>query len=217
MKFSEILDKPLLSLSEGSVVGKVRGCLLNEDKTRLLALDTGDGWVLAKDAQVGESAVLVKSADAVSAELPAGAAMSPLYLDLFGSDGSLSGPITDLVFDEKLALTHFVAGGAEVPRNLMLSAGENAVVVCPDEDALKKERRRLAAAKRKTTPPPAVSDVEKVSSTFSYLIGRKVAADIFNQRGEKIVRKNSVVSLHTLQICREYGKLLLLAKNSKQG
>ena len=74
MKFSEILDKPLLSLSEGSVVGKVRGCLLNEDKTRLLALDTGDGWVLAKDAQVGESAVLVKSADAVSAELPAGAA-----------------------------------------------------------------------------------------------------------------------------------------------
>ena len=215
MKFSEILDKPLLSLSEGSVPGRVRGCVLNADKTRLLALDTGDGWVPAKDFRIGESAVLIRSSAAVSSELPAGAAMSPLFLDLFGSDGSLAGPITDLVFDDRLTLTHFVAGGAEIPRSLMLSAGDNAVVVCPDEETLRRERRKISAA-RKKEQTAVLSDVEKVSSTFTYLIGRRVAADIYNQRGEKIVRKNSVVSLHTLQICREFGKLLILAKNSRQ-
>ena len=215
MKFSELLAKPLLSLSEGSIIGEIRNCLLSPDRTRLLALETSDGWVDAAVVKVGEGAVLVKSrADVLSAP-PEPAAVSPLYLDLFLASGKFCGKIIDLCFDEKYRLTHFTADGEDYSRGLLLSCGENAVIVCANPDELRRERRRLGAEQRR--PEPVSSDIEKASSNFSYLIGRKVLADIFNQRGEKIVKKNAVVSARTLQICKEYGKLLTLAKNCKAG
>ena len=217
MKYSELLNKPVLSLSEGAVVGKVRGGLLNADKTRLLALDAGNGWALAKNVTFGPSAVLVKNAQDLSDAPPEDSTVCPVYFDLYDSEGSLAGPVTDLAFDEKLILTHFLTEEREVPRKLMLSAGENAVVFCADEETLRREKRKLSAPKR-SEPAPAKKSAEpasRVSSDFGYLIGRKVEEDLFNRNNEKIVKRGTVVTAKILQICKENGKLLHLARAAR--
>ena len=209
MKFSELLAKPLLCLAEGEVVGEIRNCVLTSERTRLLALETGDGWVLASDIRIGEGAILLPRRDRIRSAPPEPAATGLLDLLLFSADGRDLGVIRDLVFDERNRLIRIVAEDREYDRSLLLSVGENAAIICDSPEQLRRERRKLIPKR------PPLSDLARVSSTFAYLIGRKVIADVFNQRGEKIVRSGTRVTLHTLQTCKQNGRLLALARSCR--
>ena len=210
MKCSELLAKPLLSLAEGELLGDIRACVLNADRTRLIALECADGYLLAADATVGESAVLVRSRERIRKDPPKEAASGLSGLELYTADGGFCGTIDDLIFDEKNRLIQLVAEGVAYDRALLLSVGETAAVLCESPERLRAERRKLSAGRNREP-----SSEKKASTAFSYLIGRKVIAPVYNQRGEMIVKSGTRVSLNTLRVCKNYGKLVALARNCK--
>ena len=57
-------------------------------------------------------------------------------------------------------------------------------------------------------------DLKKCSAHFGFLIGRRVDDDIYNARNEKIVKRNTIISNNTLDTCKKWGKLIMLARNS---
>ena len=57
-------------------------------------------------------------------------------------------------------------------------------------------------------------NLRKLSANFAFLIGRRVEHDVYNGRGEKIVKRNTIITNTTLDACKKWGKLIILARNS---
>lgn len=57
-------------------------------------------------------------------------------------------------------------------------------------------------------------NLRKFSANFGFLIGRRVEYDVYNGRNEKIVKRNTIITNTTLDICKKWGKLIILARNS---
>ncbi|MCL1900942.1 MAG: hypothetical protein FWG51_00905 [Firmicutes bacterium] len=74
-----------------------------------------------------------------------------------------------------------------------------------EEMVLKKEKEQ------KSIIP---TDVQRLCANFNYLIGRRVLQDVLNVKGEKIAKRNAIISANMLEVCRKWGKLIMLARSS---
>jgi len=77
-----------------------------------------------------------------------------------------------------------------------------------------KEKKPAVSPKEKQQKPIIPTDIQRLSANFNYLIGRRVLKDVLNSRGEKIAKRNSIISVGTLEVCKKWGKLIMLARNS---
>lgn len=86
------------------------------------------------------------------------------------------------------------------------------------EAALSESVVQTAAAGEQTAaetggkPAPKLPD--SVIANNKLLLGRKVQKDIYNQRGEIIIRKSNIITAYTLETAKKYGKLFELTVNS---
>lgn len=58
-------------------------------------------------------------------------------------------------------------------------------------------------------------EIRKIVPPFNYLIGRKVTSDLYGVSDKPIIKKDSIITAKDIDICRRYGKLIALAKNSR--
>lgn len=57
-------------------------------------------------------------------------------------------------------------------------------------------------------------NLRRCSANFGFLIGRRVEYDVYNGRNERIVKRNTIITNNILDICKKWGKLIILARNS---
>jgi uncharacterized protein YrrD len=118
----ELMNKPVISVNEGREVGKVQGFYLDQNLTRLTAINLGSEGLLSRKENLvkwpdvvtlGEDAVLIKDANCVmnTAEMAGIENMvsrdeiSGRAIDTPG--GTKIGQIGDIVIDEKAAIIGF--------------------------------------------------------------------------------------------------------------
>lgn len=58
-------------------------------------------------------------------------------------------------------------------------------------------------------------DIRRIVPPFSYLIGRKVTADLYGLSDKPLIKKDTIITAKHIDLCRRHGKLIALAKNSK--
>lgn len=69
--------------------------------------------------------------------------------------------------------------------------------------------------KEETKPQTIIpTDIQRLCANFNYLIGRRVLKDVFNLKAEKIAKRNAIITANTLEICKKWGKLIMLARSS---
>ena len=237
-KLSDILNKPVLSLYEGINEGNVENVVFDKKlrKLRFLVLcndDSGASQNLRKlpadsHITVGEHAVVIKNSTALSPlldeELPLN---NPVNSEVFDTDGKYLGLVSDGTLNDGFNLLDLSLSSAEsYPVEKVLSASSGTIILslkdkpphtAPIKKAAKKPKAEVAApaSSEEVALPQTVivaKDINKIYADFSYLLGRKASEDIFNQRKERIVKRNSIVTTTTLAACKKYGKLLALAR-----
>lgn len=271
LNLTEIIAKPVISLSEGTAIGTVENAVFDKKLKKLKFIVVFNENMEEKiyipsnyilNAQ--NSAVIVKSN--YVGDGTAVAENSPLKAPVYLHDGKISGRVTDIALSDSLEVLHIVKDeNFNIEINNVISFSTDAVMVCMEEDKLgmlKKIKPQKAHVKKtagisaeisarlsvaepsaETTsaagmpaiPSEGVSlqpaqekkadEAEKsrnqdyylrnIVPEFSYLIGRKTTENICNQNMKVIVPKNSVITQKHIDICRNFGKLIMLAKYSK--
>jgi sporulation protein YlmC with PRC-barrel domain len=131
MRFEALKDKPVVSIAEGTELGKVRDFLLTESYLQIAAVVIGGGGLFGGNRQavayrairsVGPDAVMVQGREAVEevdgdssfASLPS---LGDLRQDVMSEQGTHLGRVQDAEFDQQTgALTHlwFVSHGPRI-------------------------------------------------------------------------------------------------------
>jgi len=187
--------------------------------------------------KTGSHAVVIKNRGSLGEYVPEQHLPNcPLNAEVFDSDGNYLGLVKDCALGPDYTLAEIVLDDAQYPADRVLSASPGTVVLWLGSPAARPKsaapaKKTSAAAEEKT--PGAGSKEQKpeqengqepaerheeallpgtIYADFSYLLGRKATEDIYNRRRERIVRRNSIVTLGTLAACKRFGKLVALAR-----
>lgn len=149
----ELMNKPVISVNEGREVGKVQGFYVDQNLTRLIAINLGSEGLLSRKENLvkwpdvvtlGEDAILIKDANCVmeakemenSEDLMSRDELSGRAVDTPG--GTKIGQIGDIVFDDKATIAGFALSRSHVSGPIATSRAisRKAVVDIGNEDGV---------------------------------------------------------------------------------
>ncbi len=215
-KVSELLGKPLLSLSEAKILGTVANILFdekmlkgvwvvlydNDDETRYLPL--------MKLVNFESDAVVVKNADGLEIEPKIGLE-NPINSPVFNQDGKLLGGLRDIVM-EGIKVTAFVLDDITVSSDKLLSAGS--VLVFNDSGRSIKLTRPQKSAPEKEEKDEALTKKAAFAPSYDFLLGKKTQRNIFASDGKLIVHEGESITYSIIDTAKREGKLVILALNA---
>lgn len=227
------LGKPLVTL-EGEILGTISNVRFSDKMVKLKYLeafgaDEENFFVDVKRVfNAGENAIILKTCGTVC---ESAAGCSPLNLPVYTAEGEFIGVCSDVSLNAYDCNSLLIDGKVAVACSQIVTVGSNAVIVNPEGKKLplkkktKPDNTVLAREKVENVKeqfdvsapaqePSALRLPDSVIANNKLLIGRKVQKDIYNQRGEIIIRKSNIITAYTLETAKKYGKLFELTVNS---
>lgn len=240
-----ILEKPLLSLKDFCIIGQIKDCILDLEKGKIayyLCNKDGNDFLLAFDQILSvKDAVVVADrvgvVDPLDVDFTTHTAL--LQKEVYQSDGTALGKVTDVLFDQKGFVSVLKVGEDEVKATSV--AGVDQVVLLKPAQKRKYKRKTPSITALATVDSPVTildesahqdnqakfveADVStenfvqtaptKIIADYNFLLGRSLQEDLYTYNGELIAMKNTYVSVDVVERARQNGKLLELTLNSK--
>lgn len=77
-----------------------------------------------------------------------------------------------------------------------------------------KQKKNYPDTDNGKAPEELPVNLRRLSAHFDFLIGRLVKYDVYNAKNEKIVDGGTIITNSVLDVCKTWGKLIILARNS---
>ena len=138
---------------------------------------------------------------------------SPVNLPTYSEKGEEYSPVTDIEFDEKFNVISLILGDKQFPVSAILSHSKSLIVF-----RLPNSTTRLIKSKKKVplpkTPAPTPStDTVKITEfqRYSFLIGKPLHEDLFDENNNLICAKDTVIDSSLLDTVKARNLLVQLA------
>lgn len=236
MFLSELLQKPILSLYEGEILGSINKVYLNKSKNKITCFEVIDEEDLNYCLQpksiytIGKHATTIKNKQNLILSLnliDENYLTLPLNVKVYSLQGEYLGIVKDYIISEKFELQKLILDNQnEINFTETASIGSNSIVVYYDQKHVNINSFRYRI-KPKTNPDTKVKVLPKIFSSFNkiiasspdkkenFLVGRICTKDIFDNHQNIIIKQNSTITDQTLAIASSKNKLHDLIKYSK--
>ncbi len=236
MYLSELLQKPILSLYEGEILGNINKVYFNKSKNKITYFEVLDDEDLSYCLQpkfiytIGKHATTIKNKQNLILSLnfiDDGYLVLPINVIIYSLQGEYLGVVKDYIVNEKFELQALVLDNQnEIDFSEIASIGSNSVVVYYDQKHVNINSFRYRI-KPKSNPETKVKVLPKLFATFNkiatsssdkkenFLVGRICTKDIFDNQQNIIIKQNSTITNQTLALASSKNKLHELIKYSK--
>ncbi len=224
---SKLLGKPVINIYDGNLEGYVKNVLVDANLKKVVWAEifddnTQEDTILSfKDIFcLNNDAIMIKNNSGVLiAETVDTLCINPIGYKIYSLDGKYEDKVLDIVFDEKYKITKILLTDNRVLEHENILKIGNGIII-------KKENRHvnISAFRPKTmintaiqteqtvetldNKKPLSSNPKKLLATgFEFLIGRKVGQNIYSENKQLIIKKQSKITPHIINLASQNGKL----------
>ena len=236
MYLSELLQKPILSLYEGEILGNINKVYFNKSKNKITYFEVLDDEDLSYCLQpkfiytIGKHATTIKNKQNLILSLnfiDEGCLVLPVDVKVYSLQGEYLGVVKDYILSEKFEIEKLILDNqSQINFTEIASIGSNSIVVYFDQKHVNINSFRYRI-KPKTSVETKVKVLPKLFSSFNkiatasadkkenFLVGRICTKDIFDNQQNIIIKQNSTITDQTLALAISKNKLHNLIKYSK--
>ncbi len=217
MKISDLIGSQVLSLAGARICGVVCGARFSEKLTRLKAVevfmsDDGDCERKYLDVRrirsVAGGTVAVTSEDVLAPDCPE-LSPSPVNLPAYDESGEPLGRVTDVITDDKFAVTGLVADKTYAVGDILSRSGELVVFRLPGSRT-RLARKPKVPAPRAAAAPREVRVTAAPSPRYGFLLGRRLVRDVSDTSGVLVASEGDTVTRETIAEARSRGAIVRL-------
>lgn len=237
-KSNELLDLPIISISEVKKIGKIKGLIINPDNFSVdfLTVEQEDWQVgvkavpFKKIVGIGETAVMVEHDNSVIDldEIPIVNQLLNKKIHIIGSQvltrkGFLSGEVSDYYFNEgngQLESLLILSGNKETffPIENVISLGKEHVIINDSlqeiNNQISEQRMNLQQATPIQTGAVSQNNIDRKAALKAKLIellkGNSIKKDIFSKSGELLFEKGTILSGEDIKVLHDEGAKVLI-------
>lgn len=236
MYLSDLLQKPILSLYEGEILGSINKIYFNKIKNKITCFEVLDEEDLNYCLQpkfiytVGKHAITIKNKQNLILSLnyiDNNYSILPINVKIYSLQGEYLGVVKDYIVNDKFILETLILDNQnQINFSEIASISSNSVVVYYDQKHININTFRYRI-KPKTNNDNKVRVLPKLFSTFNkitpkstekrenFLVGRICTKDIYDNQQNIIIKQNSTITNQTLALASSKNKLHDLIKYSK--
>lgn len=236
MYLSELLEKPLLCLYEGELLGNITKVFFDKTKKKLTSFqilnDENISYCLNPKSiyTIGKHAITIKNKQnlvlALNEDIQS-LTVLPINVKAYSLQGEYLGMVKDYTITSKYMLENIVLDNQQIlPISDMASCSNNSIVIYYSQEHvnIKNFRYRI---QNKTSTENKVKVLPKLFSSFNkiapnpnnskenLIVGRVCTKDIFDNNDNIIIKQNSTITEQTLALASSKNKLQELMKFSK--
>ncbi len=236
MYLNELLQKPILSLYEGELLGNINKVFFDKNKGKIkffeILNDEEINYCLFPKFiySVGKHAITIKNKQHLTLainECDNSAFQLPINVKVYSLQGEFLGIVKDYVINEKNIIENFILDNQQLINfNDIASCSKNSIVIYYSQEHVNISNFRYKIH-NKTKQNSKVKVLPKLFSSFNkispdpsnkkenFIIGRICTKDIFDNQQNIIIKQNSTITEHTLALASSKNKLQELMKYSK--
>ncbi len=236
MYLSELLQKPILSLYDGELLGNINKAYFDKAKKKIKhfeILNEEDICYCLTPKNIytiGKHAITIKNKQTLTISLnePIGSnLLLPINVKVYSLQGEYLGIVTDYSISDKYNIENLILDNQKlIDINDVASCSNNSIVVYYTNDRIniKNFRYRIQSKKDNQTKvkvlPKLFSSFNKISISplnkkENFIIGRICTKDIFDNEHNIIIKQNSTITNQILALASSKNKLQDLMKYSK--
>lgn len=235
MYLNELLQKPILSLYEGELLGNINNVYFDKVKKKItcfeLVNDEDISYCLLPKSiyTIGKHAITIKNKQALTISLnePTETYLAlPIGVKVYSLQGEYIGMVNDYSLTSKYELENIILDNQTLINvSNMASCSATSIVVYYTEPHVNIQAFRYRI-QHKQDKPAKVKVLPKLFSSFNkiavnspkkenFMLGRLCAKDIYDNDHNIIVKQNSTITNQTLALASSKNKLQELMKYSK--
>lgn len=234
MYLSELLQKPILSLYEGEILGNISKVYFDKSKRKIQYFEILNDEDLSYCLNpkhiytLGKHAITIKNKQNLTLSLNEDSSLQtvlPLDVKVYSLQGEYLGLVKDYSIGEKFELENIILDNQKlIPITEIASCSNSSIVVYFDEHInIKSFRYKI---QHKTDEPHKVKVLPKLFTSFNkienqskkpnFVVGRICTKDILDNQKNVIIKQNSTITEQTLALASSKNKLQDLMKYSKE-
>lgn len=234
MYLTELLQKPLLSLYEGELLGNIQKVFIDKNKKKIVNFEILNEdeicyWLNPKHIYtIGKNAITIKNKQNLVLAINDNANYHlPINVKVYSLQGEYLGIAKDYSLNEKYCLENLILDTPQIiPFTDIASFSNNSIVVylAQQPHNINAFRYRIT---HKSNDDNKVKGLPKLFASFNkiapspnnkqdnFIIGRICTKDIFDNQQNIIIKQNSTITEQILAIASSKNKLQELMKYSK--
>jgi len=240
-KISEIISTPLISLYESEYLGIIYNvmfdyrqkklnyaCVLNESDNIPRLIKFNDIY------KIGKQCIFIKNKTYIDLETNCEKELecctNPINLKVYNLDGEFIGIANDIIINEKYEIDKLLLNNGKIIESKRIFNISNSLILIDNNQiTLNKFKPKQNIIKAKTPDEtkvmilsnikkeePIASPPTKIITDSRFLVGRILSKDIVAINGEMIAKKDSVITMDTVNKASSYGKLVEIARYSNK-
>jgi len=236
MYLSELLQKPILSLYEGELLGNINKVFFDKSKKKIKTFEILNDEEISYCLQpkfiytIGKHAITIKNKQHLVLSLNENnenSVVLPLDVKVYSLQGEYLGVVSDYSVTDKYEIENLILDNQQlISVGDIASCSANSIVVYysqehvniknfryriqnkPNTNSKVKVLPKLFASFNKIAPSPS-------SRKQNFMVGRICTKDIFDNQKNIIIKQNSTITDQTLALASSKNKLQELMKYSK--
>lgn len=225
-KLSKLLGKPVINIFDAQLEGYVKNILIDDKFQKALWLEIFDDenqeekLVDAKGIySIKQDAIMLKNGEKIFlADTVIKKEINPVGYKIYTQTGKYVDKVFDVEFDDKLRVKNiFLKTQNVLDKKMVLSIGKNIIIQKENKNAkissfapskVKTENGSNLVEIMETEQTKQIVVPKKVLTTsYEFLIGRKVGQNLYAENGQLIAKKQSKITSHIIDIASQNGKL----------
>lgn len=235
MYISELLEKPILSLYEGEILGNIKKIYFDKARKKIKSFeiinDDDIAYCLLPKFiyTIGKHAITIKNKENITLTINEDVSSNfilPLNVKLYSLQGEYLGIVRDYSLNEKFILENIVLDNDTLINVDDIASCSNSSVVTYCSDAPKNIKTFRYRIQPKATSSTKVKVLPKLFSSFNkiapspskegnFIVGRICTKDIYDANHNLIIKQNSTITEQILALASSQNKLQDLMKYSK--
>ncbi len=233
MYLKELLQKPILSLYDGEILGNVSKVYFCKQNNKIKFFEIINSEDIAYYIQpkniysFGKHAITIKNKQNLELNFnQINDCILPIDVKVFSLQGEYIGLVADYVINEKYIIESLILDSQQLINIKYLASCSKTSIVVYDSDEhvnINSFRYRIKNKPINTTKvkilPKLFTQFNKISQVNNaknnFMVGRICAQDIFDNNKNLIVKQNSTITEHILALATSKNKLNDLIKFSK--
>ena len=236
MYLSELLQKPILSLYEGELLGNINKVFFDKSKKKIKSFeilnDEEISYCLYPKSiyTLGKHAITIKNKQHLTLSLNEDTEnfiILPINVKVYSLQGEYLGIVNDYSISSKYDIENLILDSQQIISiNDVASCGSTSIVVYYSQEHINiksfryKIQNKVDAESKVKVLPKLFSSFNKIATTPSgrkdnFIVGRICTKDIFDNQQNIIIKQNSTITEQTLALASSKNKLQDLMKYSK--
>lgn len=226
-KLSKLLGKPVINIFDAQLEGYVKNILLDKKFQKAVWLEIFDDESQEEklvDARniysLNQDAIMLKNSEHVFfSNTIIQKEINPIGYKVYTQNGSFVDKVLDIEFDEKLHVKNILLKTQNaLDKKSVLSIGKNVIIqktnkttklstFAPSNVKIDSNLSNSVEIMETEQPKQIVVPKKMLTTSFDFLIGRKVGQNLYAENGQLIAKKQSKITNHIIDIASQNGKL----------